>query len=85
MFSEFSFSVQDNIRSADSEILPGRRASAQAPAITREDPTRTGPRESEAREPREETDNGDQEECEEWADGSLQDPGQRFSSDEEVY
>jgi hypothetical protein len=62
-----------------------RRAFAQAPAISGEDPTRIRSRESEAGESREEIDNGDQEECEEWTDGSLQNPSQGFGSDEAVY
>ena len=62
-----------------------RRAFAQAPTITRKDPARVRPRESEAGEPREETDNRDQEECEEWTDGGLQNPGKGFGSDEAVY
>ena len=62
-----------------------RRAFAQAPAIAREDPTRTRPRESEAGKPGEEADYRDQEEREEWTDGSLQDPGQGFGSDKTIY
>lgn len=61
------------------------RASAQTPTLSGEDPTRTRPRASETREPREEADSRDQKECEEWTDGSVQDPGQGFSADEEIY
>jgi hypothetical protein len=62
-----------------------RRASTQAPTVTREDTTRTRPRESEVGEPREETDTRNQEEREEWADGGVQDPSEGFGSDKALY
>jgi hypothetical protein len=61
------------------------RAPAQAPAVPGEDATRIGSGEGETREPGEEADTRDQEERQEWADGSVQGPGEGPSKNKAVY
>lgn len=61
------------------------RAPAQAPAVPRKDAEGTGPRAGKTGEPGEEIDTGDKEKCKEWANGSMQGPGQGPGEDETVY
>ena len=60
------------------------RTPAQTPTCPGENAARARSRTDQARESREEAHPGYQEECEEWADGGLQDPGQGSGSDEKV-
>lgn len=61
------------------------RAPAETPTLPGENTTRTRSRESEARESGEETYNGDQEVCQKWTDGRMQDSGQRSRTNAAVY
>ena len=67
------------------EAHDARRAASQASTVSRKNTTGTWSWKDQAGEPREEIDTGDQEECQKWADGSMQNPSQGSSSDEEIY